>query len=322
MTSLKWSHAFLALLPFVLMPASAGADPLGTADRNDPAQVLAYQGDAVLTQQAIDAAFSRIPEEHRLMFIRDGEKVDQLVRSLLHAKRVAEDARAAGFAEDPQVQERLAQAIEKELAEAWVQELAHRAPEADFDARAYENYLASPESYSTGVELDVSHILVGTQDRTAAEARSLAMELRSRLEEQPERFGELVREYSDDPAKLTNGGKYKRMGKGQMVKSFEQAAYALTTPGQISDPVETEYGYHLIRLDARHEAEVPQYDEIRDEAVWRVKRKHVEGFRTRYLQKLMLDPVVFPKGSVEVMARRHFGDNLEKAPIFTEDLGD
>jgi peptidyl-prolyl cis-trans isomerase C len=324
MIRLQPSLALLALLANVVLPVAHAQDASSSAvtDKNDPRQVLAYQGEAVLTQQAIDAAFSRIPEQNRLMFIRDGAKVDQLLRSLLQAQIVAADARSAGFANDPLVRERMRQAAEKELAEAWVVEIARRAPPADYEALAYEDYLANPEEYSTGVLLDVSLILIGTDERTAAEAEALAVRLKAELAEDPSRFDAMVREYSDDPAKLSNGGKYQRIAQGQMVKPFEKAAYALETPGQISNPVETEYGYHLIRLDARYEPAVPRYEKIKDEVIARAKQKYVESYRSRYLQKLLMEPIVFPEGSVEIMARRHFGENLEKAPVFTEDPDD
>lgn len=304
---------FVIVLQVLIVSSLAAQEAV---DKSDPQQVLAYQGDAVLTQQAIDAAFSRIPEEHRLVFIRDGEKVDQLIRSLLEAKVVAADARAAGYAEDPLVRERLKLAVEKELAETWIAEIERRAPEADYAALAYEDYLANPERYSTAEFLDVSHILVGIEEHTLAEAKALATQLKQRLDEDPSRFDALVLEYSDDPAKDTNQGRYKRMQRGTMARPFEKAAYALEEPGDISDPVRTDYGYHLIRLDTRYEPIVRPWEKVRDEAIARVRQKHVNAYKIRYLKTLLMEPIRFPEGSVEVMARRHFGEDLEKAPVF------
>ncbi|MEJ8569022.1 peptidylprolyl isomerase [Elongatibacter sediminis] len=305
----------LCLLAFAAMTqAQAQSTDASSVDKNDPEQVLAYQGDAVLTQHDIDAAFNRIPEEHRLLFIRDGAKVDQMVRSLLNARIVAEDARADGYANDPLVRARIEQAVEKELAEAWLEELGRRAPEADYEAMAYEDYLAHPERYSTGERLTVTHILIGTEERGDSDARELAGELKARLDKNPAEFEALVLEYSDDPAKVQNKGQYMRVGRGQMAKPFEEAAFGLQEPGEISDPVKTAYGYHIIRLDKRYESIVRPYDKVKDEAVARMKHEHISGYRTRYLQKLVLDPVVFPEGSVDVMARRHFGDDLGKDP--------
>ena len=50
-----------------------------------------------------------------------------------------------------------------------------------------------------------------------------------------------------------------------------------------------------------------------------MKAKYIADFRLSYMQKLLMSPVVFPDGSVEIMAKRYFGENLEEAPIFSED---
>jgi len=289
-------------------------------DKTDPNVVLAYRGDAVLTQAAIDGAFSRLPEKDRLMFIRDGNKVDRLVKSLLEVETVALDAEKSGFANDPVVQQRVRLAAREELAKAWLEEQVKLAPPADYRAMAYEDYLAHPEHYATEATVDVSHILIGTKHRTLDEALALAKDLKARLTADPSQFDALVVKYSDDPSKKTNAGKFLNVKHGQMVKPFEAAAFALTTPGQISDPVETEFGYHLIRLDRRHKSELPPFDEIRAQAEAQMKEKRAKSYREAFLQKLLMqEPIVFPKGSVEVMARRYFGENLEKAPKFNED---
>ena len=50
-----------------------------------------------------------------------------------------------------------------------------------------------------------------------------------------------------------------------------------------------------------------------------MKAKHIASYRMSFMQKLLQDPIVFPEGSVEIMARRYFGENLEKAPVFNEE---
>jgi len=293
--------------------------PTESIDRNDPNIVFAYQGDAILTQIALDGAFNRIPEDVRLMFIRDGAKVDQLVKNLLQAEVVALDADAAGFSQDPVIQERVMLAARKELAEAWVEEIIRRAPEADYAAMAKEDYLLNPEKYSSETTVDVTHILIGTESRLPSEAQAIAIELSEQLSEDPSQFDALVMEYSDDPGKDSNGGKYKNMNKEQLVEPFADAAFSLTEIGEISMPVETQYGFHLIRLDGRKDAVIPPYEQVKDSAELEMKQKHISAYQKQYLQRLLLDPIEFPEGSVEVMARRYFGEDLEHAPIFSEE---
>lgn len=284
----------------------------------DPAEVMAYKGDAVLSQLAIDAAFSRIPEKDRLRFIRDGARVDQLINSLLQRKVISSEARKAGFDQDPMIKERMTLAAQKELAEAWLQQVMKDAPGVDYETLAYEDYLANPDVYRTEEIVDISHILIGTEERSLEQAEQLARELKVQLDKDPGGFDALVKEYSDDPSKSFNHGKFPNMRRGQMVASFERAAYAMDHEGQISEPVRTEYGYHIIRLNGRHGNTVPEYDKVKSAAIERVKQIHLEEYKQDYLRKMLNDPIVIPDGAVEIMAKRHFGENLELAPVFEE----
>lgn len=284
----------------------------------DPAVIIAYSGDVFVTQKELDAAFAKIPSKDRLAFIRDGAKVDGVIRSLLKLKAVANDARKAGYDQRPLIPEMIYIAGEKELAEDWIQEVMRNAPVPDFEVIAHEDYIANPDNYRTEELLDISHILIATEQLSQIEAEQLANLLISRLEKDPDIFKELVIEYSDDPAKVANGGRYPEMRRGQMVAPFEQAAFALTEPGQIGGPVKTEYGYHIIRLNDRAGNELPEFGEIEEQATELVRQKYYEDYQKAYLRKLLSQPIVIPEGAVEIMAKRHFGENLELAPDYNE----
>jgi peptidyl-prolyl cis-trans isomerase C len=281
--------------------------------------VLAYQGEAVLTQATIDAAFSRIPEQDRLAFIRDGAKVDTMVKSLLQTELVALDADANEFFKDPAVRARLELAARIELATAWMEGVLRKAPEADYLAMAREEYLVNPGAYSSPATVDVTHILISTKARLPSEAEAIALDLQARLRKNPAEFDALVQQYSEDPSKTTNAGAFKEVKHGQLVKPFEDAAFGMATVGQITGPIETEYGFHLIRLDGKHESVLVPFAKVQNDIVEKMKAKHLADFRVSYLQKLLHSPVVFPEGSVEIMAKRHFGENLEAAPVFSEE---
>ena len=297
-------------------PDSANADE--TTAPVDPAEIIAYRGEVYLTQKELDAAFTTISEKNRLAFIRDGAKVDQVIASLLKRKALANDATKAGYDQSPLMPELVALAAQKELATNWLLQVVRNAPEADFEALAYEDYISNPDTYRTEEILDVSHILIGNQERSNMEAEQLAKLLITRLEQDPSIFRELVKEYSDDPAKVANGGRYPEMHRGQMVAAFEQAAFALKEPGQISAPVQTDYGFHVIRLNARQGNTQLDYDAVKDQAVAAARRKYYENYQKTYLRNLLSDPIVIPDGAVEIMARRHFGDDLELAPDYVE----
>ena len=300
----------------VSLPGLANAEEITV--QVDPAEIIAYSGEVYLTQKELDAAFTKIPEKDRLAFIRDGAKVDQVIQSLLKRKALANDATKAGYDQSPLMPELISLTAQKELAEHWLREVVRNAPEADFETMAHEDYISNPDSYRTEEVLDVSHILIGNKERSNRDAELLAQLLITRLEEDPSIYKELVMEYSDDPAKAANGGRYPEMHRGQMVAAFEKAAFALKEPGQISAPVQTDYGFHIIRLNARHGNVLPDYDAVKDQAVVEAKRNYYQNYQKMYLRNLISEPIVIPDGAVEIMAKRHFGENLELAPDFVE----
>jgi peptidyl-prolyl cis-trans isomerase C len=283
---------------------------------HDPEEVFAYQGDIILTQNGIDAAFSKIPEQDRLAFIRDGARVDRIVQSLLRIGILAQDAMEAGYDQEPVMRERMTQAAHQELAKAWLEQVALNAPVADYEALAYEDYIANPNNYREDEMLNVSHILVSSEKRSEEEAQLLVGSLEQQLAEDPARFDSLIVEYSDDPAKSRNQGTYPLMRRGDMVKAFEDAAFALQSNGQISQPVKTEYGFHIIRLNERFGGDVPEFSEVKDEAARQAMLRHQARHQQKYLQSLLGHPIKIPDGAVEIMAKRYFGEDLELAPRY------
>ena len=97
--------------------------------------------------------------------------------------------------------------------------------------------------FLTQEQVHASHILISTQSRSEEEALVLVQSLHENTTQS--NFAEYARQYSEDPGSGQNGGDLGWFTKGQMVAEFEQAAFSLA-PGQISEPVKTQFGYHLI----------------------------------------------------------------------------
>lgn len=121
---------------------------------------------------------------------------------------------------------------------------------SDADAKAYYDKHAGEFSSE---ERKVSHILLtvdakapaADKAKVKAQAEALLKEVRAN----PARFGELAKTRSQDPGSAPNGGDLGFFGRGVMTKPFESVAFAMK-PGQISEVVETEFGYHILKLDA------------------------------------------------------------------------
>lgn len=297
----------------VLAEESTITAPLGVSQ-----DVLARQGDVVLTQAEIDAAFSKIPPDLRLLFIRDGKKVEALVRNLLSNKILADEARKAGYDKDTLEVLRLELAAESSLAKDWVDKVVSDAPEVDFEAIAREEYLLDPDVWTTPDAIDVSHILISSEGRSTAAAGAMALELWEQLEADPSLFDDMVIENSEDPSKSVNQGRFPRVNRNEMVKPFEEAAFAMKTPGQISAPVETAYGFHIIRLNQYFPGTVAPFEDIKEQAIEQARQTYLDEYAKRYLKNMLDKPIVLEDGAADAMARRYFGENLELAPNMEE----
>ncbi|MCX7893320.1 MAG: SurA N-terminal domain-containing protein [Burkholderiales bacterium] len=127
----------------------------------------------------------------------------------------------------------------------------------------YEQHLPQYQQPETR---QASHILIaaGADPKERAAARQKAEEVVRELRANPAKFAELAKKLSQDPGSAAQGGDLGAFGRGAMVKPFEDAVFSLK-PNQVSDPVETEFGFHVIKVTAvRPERTVP-FEDVRPE---------------------------------------------------------
>jgi peptidyl-prolyl cis-trans isomerase C len=145
-----------------------------------------------------------------------------------------------------------AQAIDAVVQSEMTEEMVHEAYQAD--------YAKSPD-----MEYHAAHILVETED----EAKALVDQLKNGAD-----FAALAREKSTGPSG-PNGGDLGWFGKGRMVPEFEAAVIALE-PGQISDPVQTQFGWHVIQLQETRIPEAPSLDQVRADIETELQTRLIE----------------------------------------------
>src|SRR5689334_18943673 len=132
-------------------------------------------------------------------------------------------------------------------------------PPADIE-RAYNNQI---EQYTTPEQVRASHILLKTEGKDDAAVKAKAEELLKQARSGAD-FAELAKKYSEDEASAKNGGDLDYFGRGRMVPEFDQAVFAMQ-PGQISDLVKTQYGYHIIKLVDKKPATTRPLAEVRQQ---------------------------------------------------------
>jgi peptidyl-prolyl cis-trans isomerase D len=132
-------------------------------------------------------------------------------------------------------------------------------PPADIE-REYNNNV---EQYSTPEQVRASHILLKTEGKDDAAVKAKAEELLKQARSGAD-FAELAKKNSEDEASAKNGGDLDYFGKGRMVPEFDAAVFAMQ-PGQISDLVKTQYGYHIIKLVDKKPATTRPLAEVRQQ---------------------------------------------------------
>ena len=138
--------------------------------------------------------------------------------------------------------------------------------------------------YITPEQRRASHILISSGDDADA-AKTELEALKARIEA-GESFADLAKEHSDDPGSATAGGDLGMVGRGVMVKSFEEALFALAETGDISDLVETQFGFHLIRLDEIQAEQGRSFDDTRLEIETVLREEKAEELYSELLDQL------------------------------------
>ncbi|GBC84862.1 Peptidyl-prolyl cis-trans isomerase D [bacterium HR11] len=132
------------------------------------------------------------------------------------------------------------------------------------DQTAIEKYYADhKDQFMEPERVHARHVLVSTQKRSEDEARQRAETVRARLKA-GEDFAKVAREYSDDPGTREKGGDLGWFERGRMVPEFEQAAFSLAV-GQVSEPIRTAYGFHIIQVLEKRPPRVRPLSEVREE---------------------------------------------------------
>ena len=160
------------------------------------------------------------------------------------------------------------------------------APDAD---RNY--YDANLDQMQEPEQVRASHILVLAEEQAAAEDRAAAREKAESILQRArdgEDFAALARENSEDPGSAQRGGDISWISPGQTVPPFEAALFALQ-PGEMSDVVETRFGYHIIRSEERREASVLPFEQVSPQIHQMLERQAVEDEIERRIEVLRAD---------------------------------
>ena len=260
---------------------------------------------AKATDDEINAYYSSHPKEFDEFLASNpgasqqaqGAQREEMKKKVGDFKVIAERARREGLERDDLTRLQLLFTRSQTLAGAYLGDLQKNADKLVADTDVEQYFKEHPSDFD---EVRVRHILISTQpkpeaedendkdnkdakDKKTPEPKALTKEEARKKSEallararKGEDFAKLATENSDDQGSKDKGGEYDFFGRGKMVPEFEKAAFALK-PGEISDLVETQFGFHIIKLEERRSAASPETDQkVKQQIVEKLKQDKIE----------------------------------------------
>jgi parvulin-like peptidyl-prolyl isomerase len=238
------------------------------------AVVLAV-GEDKLTRAQFESLLAELPDQARTA--AQGPNRRKVADQIAELKAMAQEARKRKLEQQPGVQQLVRLQVDQALAGVLFKEIQRNVKVDDAALHAY--YDQNKAKYE---EAKASHILIrfqgssvplrtGEKDLTQEEALAKITDIRKKLVAGGS-FSDMAKAESDDTGSGANGGSLGTFGHGQMVPEFEKAAF--TAPvGEISEPIKTQFGYHLVKVENRKSK---TFDEVKDEIAKQMKPQQAQ----------------------------------------------
>lgn len=281
----------LALSGIAVLVPALHAQPSYDAD-----QVLVENRWARVTRGDYEAELLRLPPDIRGGFALSAKRVTDLLVRMLVTRSLAVQARAGDALKDAEAQRRRTLEIDRVDAGILIAKIeddagkTFDARKAQFETRARELYLTTRDRYRIADQVAASHILFDTKGRSKEDAFKLAQDARVKLVAGAD-FNTLAKQLSDDPSAQQNGGHIDYFDRKQMDPAFSDAAFALKNIGDLSEPVLSSFGYHVIRLDGRRAGRIKSFDEVKEVMLAEERAKFVAAQRDEALAAIRDDPL-------------------------------
>ena len=250
---------------------------------NENAKVLATVGTLTVTDLEVEEFLLSLGQRGQMYNNPEGRKLmlDQLVGN----KLLLLDARRNLLEADPEFKAQLNRLRESLLINFAGSKVIDAVKVSDEEIKEY--YDANPEQFTQGKSVNASHILVDTEEK--------ALELIKELEGGAD-FAELAREHSSCPSK-EQGGSLGDFTEGQMVPEFDKAVFAMEVGEVTTTPVQTQFGYHLIKLNAKTEERVAELDTVKSQiGDMLLNEKRRKAYESKINQLKLLYPVDYING--------------------------
>ncbi|HEY0523976.1 MAG TPA: peptidylprolyl isomerase [Stellaceae bacterium] len=246
-----------ALTAFSILAAGAAAVSFAAASAADDPVVARINGQE-LHRSDVEAAQRGLPQQIQQMPLES--IYPMLLDQMVNGKLLSEAGRQEKLDQDPEVKKQLARVEDRVLQQAYIGKEVEKAATDDKLKAKYEQYVKDNPPKE---EVNARHILVEKE----ADAKAVIADLNKGAD-----FADLAKKKSTDPA-AQNGGDLGWFSREEMVPEFSDAAFKLKKGEYTKEPVKTQFGYHVIKVEDRRMGQPPSFDEAKEELTSSIARE-------------------------------------------------
>jgi peptidyl-prolyl cis-trans isomerase C len=247
----------------------------GCGKKEEGGKVLATIDGEKITIEEFNKELDRIPANMKMLVLTQSGKQSFLDRYIVK-RLLMDEAKKENIEKDKEFQDRLVDIKEQLLIESLLKKkVSTNVNQSEEQLKDY--YEKNKDKFKTGQEVDTRQILVKTEQE--------AKEIRAKLDK-GEDFADLARKFSIDPSAKTTGGAIGFHAKGTLVPEYEAVAFKLTKAGQISPPVKTQLGYHIIQLQGIKPPAYTPYEEVKEFIKQRIVQEQQNDVLEKYVSDL------------------------------------
>jgi peptidyl-prolyl cis-trans isomerase C len=250
-------------------------------------EVMAQVGDSRLTSSRLDMMIDLMPPQIQVMMRANEQMKKELINRWVEINLIVQEALSAKIDQDPLVMLKIDEMKNRVLVEALISKrLDTQTPVPKEEIASY--YDKNSSEFEQGEQVQAEHILIRMEANASAEDKEKARKTIDMLQDKlknGESFATLAEQFSEDPGSKNKGGNLGYFGRGQMVKEFEDAAFA-TKRGETSPPVQTSFGWHLIHVLDRKAPEKLPLEQVSKEIEVRLKADRNEKALKKLIEEL------------------------------------
>lgn len=250
--------------------------------------IVAKIGNKKITVKEFNELIGYLDAERQKMIETNPELKATLLTQLVQSLVISDLAKKKSFDKRPDIKHQLEFFSDSFLATEYLKkEVAQKITIPETDLKQY--YDSHQDEFKMPEMVKARHILIRVAPQSSQEDKNKAMEKAEDILKRikgGEEFEKLANELSEDPGSKSKGGDLGFFPKGRMVKPFEDAAFALK-PGDISSVIETQFGYHLIRVDEHKEPSIETFETAKEKINQKLSQEKIREKVIEFLDKAM-----------------------------------